>query len=208
MSTNESQKYFLSRFNDAGIKTIPFNSNWVAGTSHFDCSVNGEDLLKLRPSEMVKCISNDRRKMIFVGTQLGPIVVYERYANIDTIIVANMSAKLLVTNLVRLGALCTTELVQILDSQCNLGDLIKRIAGAFGIETTITETDNNISVIVDMEKLASSTGAVLLDTEAKFKTFSVWENDYGDLFLEHNVGGNTFKVTKEGFGEPTISFYD
>jgi hypothetical protein len=208
MSTNESQKYFLSRFNDSRIKTIQYQKSWDNGAAHYDYAVNGENAIKLQPAEMVKTTSSNGCKMIFVGTQLGPVVVFERYANVLSIVVATMSARLLATNLVRLGALDVTELKQLLAQDFNLGDLIKRLASTFGIETKITETDEIVSVKIDTEQLSSVIGSVSLDTEAKFKTFTVWENDYGDLFLEHNAGGNTFKVTKEGFGEPTISFYD
>lgn len=62
-------------------KEIPFNEEWNNGTGYYDGACKGADKVILEIGEMAKCISPmpNNRKMIFVGTPVGPVVVFERF---------------------------------------------------------------------------------------------------------------------------------
>lgn len=62
---------------------VPFNDEWDNGTGYYDGACKGDDKIKLEVGELAKCISPipNNRKMIFVGTPVGTVVVFERFTN-------------------------------------------------------------------------------------------------------------------------------
>lgn len=81
---------FIERYNKIE-KSIPFNKDWNNGTGYYDGAVHD---VKLEPGEEAKSISPmpNNRRIIFIGTQLGTIVLFERYTNgADGVIVKNIS---------------------------------------------------------------------------------------------------------------------
>lgn len=66
-------------------KEIPFNPEWNNGTGYYDGACKGSDKVVLESGEMAKCISPmpNNRKMIFVGTPVGTVVVFERFSGGD-----------------------------------------------------------------------------------------------------------------------------
>jgi hypothetical protein len=61
---------------------IPFNVEWNNGTGYYDGACKGSDKVILEPGELAKSISPmpNNRKMIFVGTPVGTVVVFERFS--------------------------------------------------------------------------------------------------------------------------------
>ncbi len=78
---------FQKRFNQIQ-KVIPYNPLWCTGTGYFDYAVGFRDRdgvppVRLEPGEEVKCISElpNNRKMIFIGTPYGTLLIFERYTD-------------------------------------------------------------------------------------------------------------------------------
>jgi hypothetical protein len=71
---------FFGRF-DAIETVIPFNPNWANGTGYFDNAVRGKNCVHLPPGVCAKSIAKDGRKMIFVGTRFGVVVMFQRYTD-------------------------------------------------------------------------------------------------------------------------------
>lgn len=70
-------------FNDAFNsieRNIEFNEDWNNGTGYLDGAVH---TVELPANLMAKSVTNDGRKIIFIGTNHGTIVVFERYTNTD-----------------------------------------------------------------------------------------------------------------------------
>lgn len=124
---NMAGKFFEARFNEIQ-KEIPFNPEWVHG-DYFDGAV---DDVKLAPGEEAKSISQagDDRKLIFVGTQLGTIVLFQRYTGDPNTIVRNIPTPLTHVGIIPTGQLSYDHLTNILDyrPESNIGS---RLARAF-----------------------------------------------------------------------------
>lgn len=60
---------------------LEFNAEWNNGTGYYNDACKGSDRVVLAPGAMAKCTSPmpNNRKMIFVGTPVGTVVVFERY---------------------------------------------------------------------------------------------------------------------------------
>lgn len=61
---------------------IPFDPTWANGTGYYNGAAVGKNAPQLAPGEMAISRSPEpnNRKIIFVGTRLGNIVVFERYS--------------------------------------------------------------------------------------------------------------------------------
>ena len=68
---------------------LPFNPNWSNGTGYYSNATQGPNCVQLPPGVCVKCTDLSGRKMIFVGTRFGTIVVFQRYSNRDNVVVHN-----------------------------------------------------------------------------------------------------------------------
>lgn len=76
---NEVNKVFTAAFNGC-TKELPFDRAWSNGTGYFDHAVKGEHAPKLGIGEIVKSVSPGGRRVMMVGTRLGNIVVFDRFA--------------------------------------------------------------------------------------------------------------------------------
>lgn len=115
-----------SRFNAAFAqitKEIPFNKDWSNGTGYFDNAVSGPAAPQLTIAEIVKSAAPAGRKIIIVGTRLGNVVVFERYDDDKSVIVANYGSAIGQLHNIKSGALD-------IDSVCN-------IVGEFSIKENI-----------------------------------------------------------------------
>lgn len=63
---------------DAISTTVAFDPAWKNSTGYLDNAVKVD--LGLRPGERAKCVDDFKRRVIFVGTTLGNVVVFERYS--------------------------------------------------------------------------------------------------------------------------------
>jgi hypothetical protein len=92
----EAAVLFDNKFNSI-TTVIEFNPEWSNGTKYFDAAVemkcNGEPeiAVSLKPGEMAKCTSQDGHKMIFVGTDLGTCVVFQRYRSTSHVLITNQA---------------------------------------------------------------------------------------------------------------------
>jgi hypothetical protein len=127
---------FNARFNT--IKNeIPFNPEWNNGTDYLDHSVNGPHAVKLAIGEMGRSTTPmpNNRRMIFVGTPLGTVVVFERYTGgKHDVFVTNITDELRESRLfITPGAITQASMHTILgypddfDKNENLGTMIARI---------------------------------------------------------------------------------
>lgn len=58
---------------------IPFNRAWSGGTGYFEHAVVPGIAPELAPGQLAKSSTPSGRRIIFIGTRLGPIVIYDRF---------------------------------------------------------------------------------------------------------------------------------
>jgi hypothetical protein len=127
---------FDNKFNSI-TSVVEFNPDWNNGTGYFDASVqlieNGEPeiAVSFKPGEMAKSISPNNRKMIFVGTDLGTCVVFQRYSNDSGTLVTNQARSLRKAGFIENGALTYDALKRIIGGRYfdepNIGATIARV---------------------------------------------------------------------------------
>lgn len=61
---------------------IAFDPKWANGTGYLDHAVKAD--LGLRPGDIAKSTDNDDRRIIFIGTRFGNVVLFERYSPTKT----------------------------------------------------------------------------------------------------------------------------
>lgn len=73
-------------------ETIEFNPLWISSNGYYDYAVNlqkeGVDYVQLKPGQEVKCVTDDGHKIIFVGTPLGTLAVFDRFNRYKTPVVS------------------------------------------------------------------------------------------------------------------------
>lgn len=62
-------------------RVIQFKPEWSNGAGSFDYAIYGEHAPKLEPGHVFKTATGSGRKMIFIGTKLGNVVVFEGRAS-------------------------------------------------------------------------------------------------------------------------------
>lgn len=77
---NDQNELFTNAFNKI-TKTIPFKREWSNQTGQFDFAVYGEYAPVIGNGQAVKSLTPSGRRLIIIGTRLGLLVVYDRYAN-------------------------------------------------------------------------------------------------------------------------------
>lgn len=77
---NQVNKTFTRAFEGCQ-KEIPFDSKWSNGSGDFDYAVYGEHAPRLTNGEMVRSKTSGGRRVLLVGTRLGNLVVYDRFAD-------------------------------------------------------------------------------------------------------------------------------
>jgi hypothetical protein len=137
---------FNNKF-DSITNVVEFNPKWYDRTGFLGAAVemkcNGEPeiAVSLKPGEMAKCISPCGRRMIFVGTDLGPCLVYQRYKGTYDIIVVNQANILAAAGFIENGGLNYAELKRIVGgmyfNEPNIGITIANIKRCFEIAKAI-----------------------------------------------------------------------
>jgi hypothetical protein len=100
---------------EAVTKVTNFNPSWYNGTGYFDHAVNGgPHSVTLEVGEMSKSLAagDDGRKLIFVGTDLGTIVVFQRFTDDSEKIVSNADRRLEQSGLLGIGSLISRSDLQ------------------------------------------------------------------------------------------------
>ena len=129
-------------------KEIPFSEEWNNGTGYLDFAVKGEHAVVLENGEIAKSVTSENktnprlshRRMIFVGTALGPVVVFERY-NDHSFLVCNAAPELRSVCLFETSGKMQDHTAELLLGDpdyllcANVGDVIDRVirAAAFHI---------------------------------------------------------------------------
>jgi len=128
---------------------VTYNTNWPNGTGYYDFAISGEFAVELDPGRLAKCLTPNNRKMIFVGTRFGTMVVFERFSEgANGVYVKNIPKKLSQLNLVEDGGATTAwDMARIIGSKwdykpTNIGTLIEAIIEA-AATNGIEESDLN-----------------------------------------------------------------
>ena len=147
MNVDFTAANFNERF-DAINNEVTFNANWSNGCGYYPNAIRGEHGVKLVPGELAKSTATNNRKMIFVGTRLGTLVVFERFANGEKgVYVLNAPHKL---NKLRLystsGGLNEADMTRIIGTKwdhkpTNIGTMIEAIIEA--VNTTTGDEDED-----------------------------------------------------------------
>lgn len=66
---------------EATHRVLPFKPEWSNGAGSFDFAIYGEHAPKLEPGMIYKSATGSGRKMMFVGTKLGNVIVFEGRAS-------------------------------------------------------------------------------------------------------------------------------
>ena len=123
---------FIDQFNKINTE-IEFKPSFNNGTGYFDPAV---ELVKLNPGEEAKTTCPETgRKIIFIGTRLGTIVVFQRYSNPTKVIAYNAQTSSILKAL--LGDSALTE-----NRVCSL---IGRFGLNWDIENIFKEAEKHLS---------------------------------------------------------------
>ena len=140
MSNQEwTTNFFNSRF-DSIEKEIPYDPAWNNNTGYFD----GATKIELAPGEEAKSVTPapNNRKIIFMGTQLGTAVFFERYTDgANGVITRNLPRRLENVGVIPTGQLSYDVLSNIFSygSSDNLGS---RLARYFRVDPGVNEDDD------------------------------------------------------------------
>ena len=155
--TRTINEYFNDMFNEIS-KEIPFNTNWSNGTGYFDYAVHGSEAVVLEPGEYAKSVDDHDRKIIFLGTDLGLVVIFKRYSSEESeVYVSNTTTDVRQTGLMHSGSITKDQLMMILGDPkwgnvTNLASIIKNVASLYNstrmvpgfvdLESQVAETMN------------------------------------------------------------------
>jgi hypothetical protein len=136
---------FNNKFNSI-TNVVEFNPLWYDDEGYFDAAVNlmedgePEIAVTLKPGEMAKCISSDHRKMIFVGTDFGTCVVFQKYSSSFDILIVNQAKLLANSCFIENDALTYDALKRIVGGmyfgEPNIGVRIANVRQCFEIAKT------------------------------------------------------------------------
>jgi hypothetical protein len=112
--------FFVSKY-DQIEKTIAFDPRWLDANDYFEFAQHDPQLSAQLPAgAMAKCIDDYGRMVIFIGTQWGVVIVFQRYEGRGDDIVAQLPAKLAKHRFKFFGYLSTEELRVLLGNGNNL----------------------------------------------------------------------------------------
>lgn len=78
-------------YSHVDIPDITFSEKWNGGINYFDNAVSGKHAPKLNPGVRAKSITPNGSKIIFVGTNIGNAIVFEKHIDFkNSFIVVNM----------------------------------------------------------------------------------------------------------------------
>lgn len=100
---------------------VNFQPRWLTDDGHFDWALHDQHLHDLLPpGTLARCTDDHGRRVLFVGTDWGPVVVFERYSDEAESLVCQLPAKLKRYGMDFVGYLSLDELHILLGNQhCN-----------------------------------------------------------------------------------------
>lgn len=129
---------------------IAFNPAWANGTDYYDNLPYDIDVIQnVMPGQLAKCCDDHGRRMIIIGTQLGPVVVFQRYSDGTDTVVFNARPIMTRSNLIRPGStrLSDQEVEAILGSVDDDGTL--NISAR--VDAIVNEVVPEAQVLVEQE---------------------------------------------------------
>jgi hypothetical protein len=154
---NTAAALFDNKFNSI-TNVVEFNSKWSNGRGYFNANWNNYRLyfnaaveaiddselgiaLILKPGVMAKCISPDDRKMIFVGTDLGTCLVFQKYSGSSDTLITNQARFLASSGFIENGPLSYDALKRIVGGEYfdepNIGITIANVKRCFVLAEAI-----------------------------------------------------------------------
>ena len=125
------QEIFSTVYNSDQVKAIEFNEAWSNGTGYFDNAVYGDDAPIVKSGTIVKSVTPGNRRILIVGTLLGNVVVFDRYAdNAQGVFVYNTTSAVERACMIRNKSLDEEDLINILGApwdNYNIGERIQAI---------------------------------------------------------------------------------
>jgi hypothetical protein len=121
-----------TKFN-AIAKELPYNPAWANGTGYFNNAISGPSAVTLAIGEEAKSVDEHGRKLLFFGTRLGPVCIFERHSDRKDVIVSNTGRKFLGTEFIERGNISDSNLHVLLGHNYegqvdNIGFYIERLA--------------------------------------------------------------------------------
>jgi hypothetical protein len=137
---NTAAALFDKKFNSI-TNVVEFNNEWNSDTGYFYTAVEiigdgkPEIAVSLKHGEMAKCTSQDGRKMIFVGTDLGTCLVFQKYIGSSDVLVTNQARFLASSGFIENGILTYDGLKRIVggeySNEPNIGVTIANVKRCF-----------------------------------------------------------------------------
>ena len=97
MSTENSEMVLFTKTHAALMAlsaTIQFDTKWNNGTGYLDYAAQGSSAPVLEVGEMVASVTDNSRRVIFVGTPVGNMVVFDRFEPSRQFLVSNQARAL------------------------------------------------------------------------------------------------------------------
>lgn len=114
MSASYAQKIFTNVYNSSKTREIPFDKEWSNGTGYFDHAIYGEHAVEINNGEVLKSMSPGNRRILFLGTRLGTIAVFDRFSGSEKdIFVHNTTTAIERGRWIRTGALSEEDMGKI-----------------------------------------------------------------------------------------------
>lgn len=112
---------------------IPFDPKWCNGTGYFDGAVS----VPLKPGKLANSLDLNCRRLIFIGTRFGTIVVFDRFVDQTDggVYVTNHPNSTTIRTLLSDGSVGEGEMALLLGGwgilEDNIGNAIEKMAAEF-----------------------------------------------------------------------------
>ena len=77
---NAATNDLFTRAYDSVQDTIEFKKEWSNGAIGYDYAVYGEHAPRIPAGKMIKSSSPNGRRLLFIGTRVGNLVIYDRFS--------------------------------------------------------------------------------------------------------------------------------
>lgn len=120
---------FQRAFEEIPTVLLPFDPTWANGTGYYDYAVKK---VRLAVGELAKSVDDENRRIIFIGTRFGTVVIFDRFSDQTNagVYVANYPKETIFKYLVGTSSITDEAMVNIFGFD-NLGQVIEKIAKDF-----------------------------------------------------------------------------
>lgn len=78
---SSKRQIFARMYDSPKVRAIPFVIEWSNGSGYFDNAIYGEHAVTVKNGELLRSVSPGGRRLLFLGTRLGALVVFDRYGD-------------------------------------------------------------------------------------------------------------------------------